>query len=176
VFVVRLTHTAPRNTAFAELSREFPSTVLGPLLPPDIENLRRVDGPPTLLVGLVDLVDLVALATIGHGLVVSVRHRRRDLAILRSMGFLGREVSALVAWQVTAVVVIGLVVGVPIGIVTGRCAWTLVTNQLGLPRSTAVSALLALGVPVALIAANAIAFIPGRTASRMRLSSVLRAE
>jgi hypothetical protein len=173
VFLVRLTHTVPRNEAFAELSRKFPGTVLGPLLPPDIENLRRVDGLPTLLVGL---VALVALVTIGHGLVVSVRHRRRDLAVLRSMGFLGRDVSALVAWQVTAVVVIGLVVGVPIGIVTGRWAWTLVTNQLGLPRSIAVSALLALVVPVALIAVNAIAFIPGRTASRMRLSSVLRAE
>ena len=92
------------------------------------------------------------------------------------MGFLGRQISAVVAWQVTTVVVIGLVFGVAIGIVVGGWAWTLVTHQLGLPRSTMVPALLVLVVPVALIAANAIAFIPGVVAARVRLSSVLRAE
>ena len=173
VFLVRLTRGANKKTAFAELRREFPGTVLGPLLPPDIENLRRVDGLPTALVGL---VALVALVTIGHSIVVSVRHRRRDLAIFRAMGFLGRQISAVVAWQVTTVVVIGLVFGVAIGIIAGGWAWTLVTHQLGLPRSTVVPALLALVVPVALIAANAIAFIPGVVAARVRLSSVLRAE
>ena len=72
-------------------------------------------------------------------------------------------------------VAIGLVLGVPLGIIMGRWAWTLVPNQLGLPPSTDISILLALVVPAALIAANAVAFIPGLMASRARLSSVLRA-
>ena len=173
VFLVRFTQDANRKTAMAALGREFPGTVLGPLLPPDIENLRRVDGLPK---ALVSLVALVALITIGHSIVVSVRHRRHDLAILRATGFVRREVSALIAWQITTVVAVGLVVGVPLGIIMGRWAWTLVTNQLGLPQSTEVPALLALVVPAALIAANVVAFVPGLTASRMRLSSVLRAE
>lgn len=64
----------------------------------------------------------------------------------------------------------------PVGIVTGRWAWTLVTNQLGLPSSAVVPPLLALVVPVSLLAANSVALIPGHVASRARLSSILRAE
>lgn len=173
VFLIRFADGVNHKSALTELNHEFPGTVLKPILPPDIENLRRVDGLPGLLVALVALVSLV---TIGHSIFVSVRSRRRDLAVMRTMGFVGRQISAVVAWQLTTVVAIGLVIGVPVGIVTGRWAWTLVTNQLGLPSSAVVPPLLALVVPVSLLAANSVALIPGHVASRARLSSVLRAE
>ena len=173
VFLIRFAEGVNHENALTTLSQEFPGTVLKPILPPDIENLRRVDGLPKLLIAL---VALVALVTIGHSIVVSVRSRRRDLAVMRTMGFVGRQISAVVAWQLTTIVAIGLVIGVPVGIVTGRWAWTLVTNQLGLPPNPMVPPLLLLVVPVSLLAANVVALIPGRMASRARLSSVLRAE
>jgi hypothetical protein len=173
VFLIRFAEGVNHENALTVLNQEFPGTVLKPILPPDIENLRRVDGLPKLLIAL---VALVALVTIGHSIVVSVRSRRRDLAVMRTMGFVGRQISAVVAWQLSTIVAIGLMIGVPVGIVTGRWAWTLVTNQLGLPPNPIVPPLLVLVVPVSLIAANAVALIPGRMASRARLSSVLRAE
>ena len=173
VFLIRFAEGVNHENALATLNREFPGTVLKPILPPDIENLRRVDSLPKLLIAL---VALVALVTIGHSIVVSVRSRRRDLAVMRTLGFVGRQISSVVAWQLSTIIAIGLVIGVPVGIVTGRWAWTLVTNQLGLPPNPMVPPLLVLVVPVSLIAANAVALIPGRMASRARLSSVLRAE
>ena len=173
VFLIRFADGVNHEHALSVLNQEFPGTVLQPILPPDIENLRRVDGLPNLLIAL---VALVALITIGHSIMVSVRYRRRDLAVMRTMGFVGRQISAVVAWQLTTIVAIGLVIGVPVGIVVGRWAWTLVTNQLGLPPNPMVPPLLVIVVPISVIAANCVAFIPGRMAARARLSSVLRAE
>jgi hypothetical protein len=173
VFLIRFADGVNHERALSELNQEFPGTVLQPILPPDIENLRRVDGLPNLLIAL---VALVALITLGHSIMVSVRYCRRDLAVMRTMGFVGRQISAVVAWQLTTIVAIGLVIGVPVGIVVGRWAWTLVTNQLGLPPNPMVPPLLVIVVPISVIAANCVAYIPGRIAARARLSSALRAE
>ena len=172
VFLVRFVPRVDRTNALAKLNRQFPGTVLGPLLAPDIENLRRVDNLPGLLAAL---VALVALLTVGHTMAISARYRRQDVAVLRTLGFVRSQVAAMVAWQATTVVAIGLLVGIPVGLIAGRWAWTLVTNQLGLPQSSVTPGLLVL-VGISLLAANLIAVIPGLTAARTRPSSVLRTE
>jgi ABC-type lipoprotein release transport system permease subunit len=48
-------------------------------------------------------IKLLACGTITHTLLTSVRRRRRDLAILKTIGFVGRHVRATVAWQATAI-------------------------------------------------------------------------
>ena len=68
----------------------------------EIELAARLweDGSrlPTLLAGL---VVLLGVAAVGNALVNSVRKRRRDLAILRTIGLVRRQVAAVVAWQAT---------------------------------------------------------------------------
>ena len=71
---------------------------------------------------LAGLLALLAAAALAHLLVTSVRRRRRDLAILKSLGFVRGQVSAAVAWQATTVALLALAVGLPLGVALGR--WT----------------------------------------------------
>ena len=64
-------------------------------VPAEIERLRQIDAFPAVLAGLTVVIAALAL---GYTLVVSVRRRRRDLAILRTVGFTRGQVRAAVAW------------------------------------------------------------------------------
>jgi predicted lysophospholipase L1 biosynthesis ABC-type transport system permease subunit len=120
---------------------------------------------------------LAAAAALGHALITSIRRRRRDLSILKTLGFLRRQVSATVAWQATTVATIALVVGIPIGIAAGRWAWTLFARQLGVAAKPVAGwwAVL-LAIPATWLVANVVAAIPGRAAARMQPAAALRSE
>jgi ABC-type lipoprotein release transport system permease subunit len=139
-----------------------------------VTNLRRAQAVP---IGLAGILGVAAVGTLVHTLVTSMRRRRRDLAILKTLGFLTRQVSAAVAWQATTLVAVALIVGVPLGLATGRWGWTLFADQLGIvPEPIMPIATTLLAIPAAIIAANLIAVIPGRLAGRTRPAMVLRAE
>ena len=99
-----------------------------PNLPSDVQSLERVRSTPLVLAGL--LTVLIAL-TVVHALGAAVRSRRRDLAVLRTFGFTRRQVLAAVAVQATLIALVGLVIGVPVGIVVGRLAWSEVIDRFG---------------------------------------------
>jgi len=141
--------------------------------PPEIATYAQVLEVPWLLAGL--LAALVA-ATLGHGLLATVRRRRRDLAILKTLGFVRRQITSTVAWQATVFAALALV-GIPAGIAAGRWAWISLSNQLGIPAEPRVSLpIVAITIPAAIILANAVAALPGRAASRTPAAAVLRAE
>jgi putative ABC transport system permease protein len=133
-----------------------------------------VQGLPTLLAVL---VGLLAVGTIVNTLVTSVRRRRRDLATLATLGLRRFQVAATVAWQATTYAVLGLLIGVPLGVVAGRLVWDGVMASIGsdLGVDIPVLALLALAALV-LLAANAAALVPARAAARLRPGRVLRSE
>ena len=59
----------------------------------------------------------------------------------------------------------------------GRWAWTLFTTGLGVPAGTLVPVpFVLLMVPAAILAANAVAYWPGRAATRLTPAQVLRTE
>jgi hypothetical protein len=174
VFLMRFRPGVNRAAVLGRLRSDFPGTVLTAVRPADVENLRRVNGLPGLLA---ILFAAVALLTVGHMLVSSVRRRRHDIAILRTMGFVRRQVTATVAWQATTVILIGLVVGIPIGIVLGRWTWAVIANQLGVRDVTVVPVLVVLLIAAAsIVAANALASVPGLVAARTRPAEILRTE
>ena len=74
---------------------------------------------------------LLGTATLGHTLVTAIGRRRRDLAVLKTMGLVRRQVTSTVGWQATTMVAIALLVGVPLGVAAGRWAWALLARQLG---------------------------------------------
>jgi hypothetical protein len=61
-----------------------PYAISGPSTPADLVNFGQLEDLP-LLLGLA--LGLAALLTIAHLLLTSVRRRRRDLAVLRALGF-----------------------------------------------------------------------------------------
>ena len=118
-----------------------------------------------------------AVAALGLTLIASVRRRRRDLSLLKALGFTQRQLAAAVAWQATVAAVIGLIIGVPVGALIGRELWTLFARSIYVvpePTEPVLSVVL-VGVG-ALLFANLVALLPGRSAARTSAALVLRAE
>jgi ABC-type antimicrobial peptide transport system permease subunit len=123
------------------------------------------------------LLALAAIGTLVHTLVTSVRRRRRDLAVLKTLGFVRRQVSATVAWQATTLAGIALLIGLPLGVALGRWGWTLFANSIGvLPVPVIDLRFVLLLIPVTLILANLIALVPGRLAASTQPAAALKAE
>jgi hypothetical protein len=148
--------------------------VLGVQRPAQIVNYRSIGSTPVILaVGL----GAGAIVALGLTLAASVRRRRRDLALLKALGFTQRQLSAAVAWQATATAAVGVIVGIPLGIVTGRELWTLFARSLdAVPDPTVPVLSVFLVVLGAFVFANLVAALPGRSAARTPTALVLRAE
>ena len=94
-----------------------------------------------------------ALFALALTLVASVRRRRHDLALLKTFGFTRVQLAAVVAWQATVSVLIGIAVGVPLGIIIGRQLWNVFAREIHVVPNpsipTATIALVAVGAIVA---------------------------
>jgi hypothetical protein len=148
--------------------------VIGVLRPVEIVNFRSMGATPAILAAGLALGAIIAL---GLTLSSSVRRRRRDLALLKTLGFTRRQLAASIAWQATSAAVVGIVVGIPIGVVVGRQLWLEFARSIDVvPEALApVSTLLAIAVG-ALVFANLVSVLPGRSAARTPTAVVLRAE
>ncbi|MEY2570136.1 MAG: putative transport system permease protein, partial [Acidimicrobiaceae bacterium] len=142
--------------------------------PAEIVNYRSMGATPTLLgAGLA----AGAVGALGLTLVASVRRRRRDLALLKTLGFTRRQLAAAVAWQATVATAIGTLVGVPLGIALGRQLWERFAREIhAVPTPTVPAASLLLVAVGALALANIVAALPARIAARTPAALVLRAE
>jgi hypothetical protein len=173
-FLVRFVPGTDREAAVAALRRDLTGFISTPRPHAEVRNLERVANLPGLLAAL---IALLGLAMTTHTLVTSVRRRRRDLAVLKTLGFVRRQVAATVAWQATTFAVVALVLGVPLGLAAGRWAWQLTTAALGVDSGPVVPLPAILAVVVGtLAAANLVAAVPGRAASRLRPAAALRSE
>ena len=143
-------------------------------LPQDVTYLGNVRNLPKALAGFLVLLGLGAL---GHVLATAVRRRRRDLAVLRAIGFRPLQLAGSVAWQAATVALVALIVGIPLGIAAGRWSWRWVADSTPILYVPPVAAtVVVLSVPVTLVLANVMAALPARRAARLRPADVLRAE
>jgi ABC-type lipoprotein release transport system permease subunit len=183
VFLVQLRAGAPADAA----DRVFRATVQGmpecdagfcgssrDTRPGDVTSYARIRSTPVVLSAL---LTILAAAAIGHALITSVRRRARELAVLKTMGFIRRQIYAAVAWQASTLAAVSLAIGIPAGIVAGRGVWTGFADRLGVAKDSVlpVTAIL-LGVVGALVVANIAAAWPGTRAARLRPAAVLRNE
>ena len=174
LFLVEYAPGADPEAAFQSLRRDFGRIVLRPLDNEEVENLARVGGLPFVLAGL---LALLGIGTIGHTLVSSIRHRRRDLAVLKTLGFVRGQVRATVAWQATGFAVLAVVAGIPLGVAAGRWAWVLVNQGLHSLAGPVTPTLAVLAVvPATVLVANLVAALPARAAAATRPAVVLRSE
>ncbi len=149
-------------------------SLLPPQRPAEIVNYKTMGAmPATLAAGLA----AGAVAGLAVTLTASVRHRRRDLALLKTLGFTRGQLAAAIAWQATLITAIGLLTGLPIGIAAGRWLWLAFTRELSAVPDPVVPALSLLAAALAaLVLANLVAAGPGRYAARTRAAEILRAE
>jgi hypothetical protein len=145
-----------------------------PSIPVEIDRLQQVDQLPTLLGAFLALLAAVALA---HALATTLRRRRRELAVLRTLGFSRGQVRATLTSQATTFVIVGLLVGIPVGIVVGRLVWRVVAEGLGVspdPRPSAAGLLIACAA--SLLVANALGAIAATRALRTKPAAALATE
>ncbi|HMK98526.1 MAG TPA: ABC transporter permease [Acidimicrobiales bacterium] len=149
-------------------------TVLDVQRPAQIVNYRSIGSTPVVLAAGLAAGAIVALALT---LVASVRRRRRDLALLKALGFTPRQLIAAVACQATVAAVVGIIVGIPLGIVIGRQLWALFAHNLNAVADPTVPVLSVLLVGIgALVFANLVAALPGRIAANTPTGLILRTE
>jgi hypothetical protein len=174
VVLVRAAPGAAGDAALARHLRQYP-------------DLTAFAATPTVLVNFGESVNFPLLfgvtlsgfgaATMVHLLLVSVARRRRETGLLKSLGFVRRQVAAAVCWQATTVALIGIVVGAPIGIAVGRALWRVFAANFGVVPVPVAEPLALAGLAVGVLAAaNVLAVIPALAAARARPGQVLRAE
>lgn len=162
------------DVAYADLQEDWGSTVLRPIRSVDVEQLHAVRLLPAAFSGLLGGVALVTLTFV---LVLTLRHRRRDLALLRTLGFDGRQLRATVAAQATTLVLPAAVVGTILGVAVARLAWRATAQGMGAPEVHVLPVGAAIGSLVAaVVLANLVATVPGHLATRARPADALRSE
>ena len=162
---VKALREAAGDAAFAIVNRQQSTTV---------GNVERLSSLPNTLAAI---VGVLGVATLLHAVSTTMRRRRRDLAILKTLGFVGRQIRGAVAWQSTGMVVAALLIGLPVGAAAGRWGWRLFAESLQVVPVPVTSALALVAVAAgALVLANVIAVFPAHIAARTEPALVLRTE
>jgi hypothetical protein len=170
----RLLHSPKVRASSDGLSQIVTVNLLPAQRPAEIVNYKSMGAMPEILAGG---LAAGAVAALGLTLNASIRRRRRDFALLKTIGFTRSQLAAAVAWQATVTACAGLVIGVPLGIAAGRWLWLAFASQLAAVPDPVIPAFsIALAALAALILANLVAAIPGQRAARTPTATVLRAE
>jgi putative ABC transport system permease protein len=143
-------------------------------VPSAIVNVSHIRAIPFVLAGV---LAALALLTVSHGMVTSMRSRRRDLAILRSLGADRGWITRAVHWQASLLTALPVVVGIPVGIVVGRLVFAAFADSMGAVNDAAIPlAIVAIGSVALVAVANAIAGIISRSARRHEPALLLQSE
>jgi hypothetical protein len=163
----------PRGrAAVTHYLRAYPSIATTPLIPISLVNFGEAVNFP-LIFG--SMLAVFGAATLAHLLVVSVSRRRREVGLLKVLGFVNSQVVSSVSWQATTLALVGIVIGVPLGIVIGRAVWRIFANNLGVVPVAVVPTLLIGGLAAGVIVvANVIAIAPALAATRSNPGDLLR--
>jgi ABC-type lipoprotein release transport system permease subunit len=175
IVLVRFTPEASPGATRSRLRQALdPYPVTGPQRPDDLVSLGNVDG---LAVALGLLLAALAAATLAHTLITSTRRRAADLAVLKALGVTRRQVGAVIGWQATALLVIAMAIGLPLGIAAARVGWDALAGQLGVPAEPTLNlAALALVALVVVLLGVVAASGPAIAAATKPPARVLREE
>jgi ABC-type antimicrobial peptide transport system permease subunit len=148
--------------------------VVSALRPAEIASYHTVDATAAILACL---LAAGAISALGLTLVASVRRRRREFALLKTLGFTQRQLAATVAWQSTVPAVAGIIVGLPLGIAIGRWLWTLFARGISAVPDPNMPMVYIIAIAFGTVLfANLAAVFPGITAARTPTALLLRTE
>ena len=140
----------------------------------DIERLGDADSLPWILVAFLATVGVISLASAAISV---VQRHRKELGVLRAMGFTRADVRTSVTVQAVALTLAGLTIGIPAGLILGRAVWLWFANDLGVGTDVVTPWPLILALALVSLAVFALfSLLPARAAARVRAAEVLRAE
>ena len=146
--------TPPRSST-TRLAEEHWAVAIGPV-PSSVSMLGDVRQVPIVLEYAA--ISLLGLMAGTHTMMLAVRRRGGDLAALRAIGMRPVDVRRVVGWQAIAMGAVSVAVGVPLGLVLGRVAWTAISRPANVLVHVVVDPLVVAGV----------ALVVGRAAARRR--------
>lgn len=174
---VRYAPRADRAAIERFLRREHPGSFTDesrPARPTEVRDLAQLGSLPSV-VGLAVLV--VGITALAHALVTAVRRRRRDLAVLRTIGFTRGQLAGTVLVMALALSLGALALGVPLGLVVARLVWGAVAEGIDVAPAAVVPVPAVAGAVLgALVVAVLAAWLPARAAARVRPAEALRGE
>lgn len=123
------------------------------------------------------LLGAVAFVTLVHMLLADARRRHREVAVLKVLGLVRREIVSVTVWQACLLAAIALALGALGGTVGGRWLWTTLVGTVGIVAEPRLSAEALVGVTAAvMLSASLVALGPGLIAARVRPAVALTAE
>lgn len=151
-----------------------PFTYAEPVRPATVANAAAMRAVPVALAALFAMTMAIALML---AIAVATRARRRELAVLRALGCVGRQLRATVRWHALTVTAVGLVVGIPVGLALGRVAFRAFATGLGVLPDPEVPVSWVLVLVLATLGLGLLAAVgPGHRAARVTAAEVLRNE
>jgi putative ABC transport system permease protein len=144
-------------------------------------SLSAINLLNTVMLILAGVLALIAMAGVFGALLLSIRERARDIAVLKALGMRPAQVMLMIGATAAVLGVVGSAIGLPAGVAAHHVLMTTVGAFIGndLPRGTlevfsAAGLLLlgAAGVALALLAS----LLPARWAARTRVAEVLHTE
>ncbi|MEO6653271.1 MAG: ABC transporter permease [Ilumatobacteraceae bacterium] len=176
--VVRVVPGLDIGTVAESLDAEYPGSASSaenrPFPPAEVANLTNIRAAPLWLAAFVILLGIASLL---HVLLATVSRRRSELAVLRSIGLTARQTTACLVVQALTITGLGLIVGIPLGLMIGRAAWFTVAQPIGVDTDAAPPyATIGFAALVAVVITVLVAVGPGWSAARQHPAHFLRAE
>jgi FtsX-like permease family len=141
--------------------------------PPGVRNLNLVNDVPSVIAAIVGLLAVAALA---HAIVTLAHAHQRSLAVLRALGCTRQQIEEALASAAIAIVAIGIVVGVPIGLVAQHVIWSTLEANIGFSSPWFTSVIPIVVVGGALPIAATVGATQGRAASKRSATESLGIE
>jgi putative ABC transport system permease protein len=143
-------------------------------VPGTIASFSDIGQVPMMVAALTALLGAAAAA---HALILGVRRRSHDFAVLRALGLRPHQAGGVVHWQAATLALIALVAGVPLGVLLGRLVWTAIAQPANvLVRTDVLVPALALLATAVMVLALTLSIWPAHRATRLRPASLLRSE
>ena len=132
-----------------------------------------------VLIGLNGVLFTIAGLNLLSSLLVSVRERRRDFAVLKTLGFTPAQIAQSVFSGSAVVALVAVLVGLPLGLVATRVMFDVLSSAAGIGTGVGqmpgVLWLVPL-VPGAIAVAALATILPARRAATLRVAEALRYE
>jgi len=148
-------------TAQDRLQETIGVTLGPPDTPPALQNLGRVRSSPYIVSGVLAALALLSLANL---MLVALRHRSKEIAVLRAFGADGRLVGGVAHWHAIAFTLVVAGLAAPFGVALGRLVFRYaIADRIGVAADTFVPGLrLLLALVVLVLVADVVAQITVR--------------
>jgi hypothetical protein len=144
------------------------------VLAASIVNANQMSGQPLALALALGVAALVSLSA---AVAASARRRRRELAVLQALGLTRVQLRSIIVWQTLTMLLVAVVLGLPLGVVAGRWAWSGFATSLGVVPVVVVPLIsLVVGLVVLVVGGALLTAFPRFSSQGANMASALRAE